>query len=237
MSEPALQPPANRCHHVDRLESERKQAEEQIRRRALTDLLTGLASYRCLLDTLESEIKRYGRNGRSFAVLLIDLDGLKKINDAHGHLVGSRALDRVANILRIHCREIDTAARYGGDEFVVVLPETGREAAWQVAQRISLLMTGISCEKAAGQGKAEDKKRDEQKVAIVSVPQFSSVAPNAFGDYRVWISRYHFNVSLFPASSKFAQASSFRLATHSSAGRLVSAFATSAAPLVGRDPV
>jgi hypothetical protein len=127
----------------------------------LTDLLTGLASYRSLLDALESEIKRHGRNGRSFAVLLIDLDGLKKINDAHGHLIGSRALDRVANILRIHCREID----------------------------------------------------------------------------RVWISRYHFNVSLFPASSKFAQASSFRLATHSSTGRLVSAFATSAAPLVGRDPV
>ena len=117
--------------------SERKQAEEQIRRQALTDPLTGLANYRCLLDALESEIKRYGRTARTFAVLLIDLDGLKKINDAHGHLVGSRALGRVANILRVHCREIDTAARYGGDEFVVVLPETGREAAWQVAQRIS----------------------------------------------------------------------------------------------------
>ena len=117
--------------------TERKLAEEQIRHLALTDPLTGLANYRRLFDALDSEIKRCGRSGRSFAVLLLDLDGLKKINDAHGHQVGSRALGRVANILRIHCRAIDTAARYGGDEFVVVLPETGSEAARLVAQRIS----------------------------------------------------------------------------------------------------
>jgi diguanylate cyclase (GGDEF)-like protein len=70
-------------------------------------------------------------------VLLIDLDGLKKINDVHGHLVGSRALCRLADTLRIHCREIDTAARYGGDEFVLVLPETDYEATRRVAERIS----------------------------------------------------------------------------------------------------
>ena len=117
--------------------TERKRAEAQIRHLAVSDPLTGLANYRRLLDALDSEIKRYGRTTRSFAVLLLDLDGLKKINDAHGHLVGSRALRRLANILRIHCRGIDTAARYGGDEFVVVLPETESEAARQVAQRIS----------------------------------------------------------------------------------------------------
>jgi diguanylate cyclase (GGDEF)-like protein/PAS domain S-box-containing protein len=117
--------------------TERKRAEEQIRHLALADPLTGLANYRRLLDALDSEIKRHGRTARSFAVLLLDLDGLKKINDAHGHLVGSHALGRVANILRTHCREIDTAARYGGDEFVVVLPETESEAAQYVAQRIS----------------------------------------------------------------------------------------------------
>ena len=117
--------------------TERKRAEEQIRHLAVTDPLTGLANYRHLLDALDSEIKRYGRTTRSFAVLLLDLDGLKKINDAHGHLVGSRALRRVANILQLHCREIDTAARYGGDEFVLVLPEAESEAARNVAQRIS----------------------------------------------------------------------------------------------------
>ncbi len=117
--------------------TERKLAEEQILELALTDPLTGLANYRRLLDVLDSEIKRYGRTARSFAVLLLDLDGLKNINDAHGHVVGSCALARVANTLRIHCRVVDTAARYGGDEFVVILPETDYEAALHVAQRIS----------------------------------------------------------------------------------------------------
>ncbi len=114
-----------------------KRSDERVQQMAVSDPLTGLANYRRLLDALDSEIKRYGRITRSFAVLLLDLDGLKKINDAHGHLVGSRALCRVANILRIHCREIDTAARYGGDEFVLVLPETESAAAVQVAQRVS----------------------------------------------------------------------------------------------------
>jgi len=117
--------------------SERKRAEEEILRLATSDPLTGLANYRKLIDVLDAEIKRYGRAGRPFAVLLFDMDGLKKINDAHGHLVGSRALCRLAGILHIHCRAIDTAARYGGDEFVLVLPETESAAAVQVAQRVS----------------------------------------------------------------------------------------------------
>jgi diguanylate cyclase (GGDEF)-like protein len=117
--------------------TEHKRSDERVQQMAVTDPLTGLANYRRLLDALDSEIKRHGRTGRSFAVLLLDLDGLKKINDANGHLVGSRALCRLANILQIHCRAIDTAARYGGDEFVLVLPETESTAAMQVAQRVS----------------------------------------------------------------------------------------------------
>jgi integral membrane sensor domain MASE1 len=89
--------------------TEHKRADERLRQLAVTDPLTGLANYRRLLDALDSEIKRYDRIERSFGVLLIDLDGLKKINDVYGHLVGSRALCRLANILRIHCRQIDTA--------------------------------------------------------------------------------------------------------------------------------
>jgi diguanylate cyclase (GGDEF)-like protein len=96
-----------------------------------------LCNYRRLLDALDFEIKRSERTGRPFAILLLDLDGLKIINDAFGHLVGSRAICRLANTLLIYCREIDTAARYGGDEFVLVLPETEMEPAQQVAQRIS----------------------------------------------------------------------------------------------------
>jgi diguanylate cyclase (GGDEF)-like protein len=68
---------------------------------------------------------------------LLDLDGLKKINDAHGHLVGSRALCRVAEVLRSTCRAVDTPARYGGDEFALVLPGTSSQDARPVARRIS----------------------------------------------------------------------------------------------------
>jgi diguanylate cyclase (GGDEF)-like protein len=116
--------------------SEHKRADARVQQLVVTDPLTGLANYRRLFDALESEIKRYGRTGRSFAILLLDLDGLKKINDMHGHLVGSRALCRLAEGLRAHCREVDTPARYGGDEFAVVLTETSLAQAQQIATRI-----------------------------------------------------------------------------------------------------
>jgi diguanylate cyclase (GGDEF)-like protein len=109
---------------------------EKVRHLAASDPLTGLANYRRLLDVLDTETERTLRTGRPFAVLLLDLDGLKKINDTYGHLVGSRALCRIADILRFYCRAIDTAARYGGDEFAVVLPEARDEEAQRVAQRI-----------------------------------------------------------------------------------------------------
>src|SRR3981189_975087 len=109
---------------------------EQVRHLAVSDPLTGLANYRHLLDVLESETERTNRTGRPFALLLLHLDELKKINDSYGHLVGSRAICRLADILRIHCRAVDTAARYGGDEFALVLPESQEDEAHRVANRI-----------------------------------------------------------------------------------------------------
>ena len=117
--------------------SERRRQEEHARVLAVSDPLTGLANYRLLVDRLDSEIKRYGRDGRPFSLILLDLDGLKKINDVHGHVVGSLALCRMAEVLHLSCRAIDTPARYGGDEFALILPGTHSEDARRVAERIS----------------------------------------------------------------------------------------------------
>ncbi|MBZ5659679.1 MAG: GGDEF domain-containing protein [Acidobacteriia bacterium] len=117
---------------------------ENVRQMAVSDPLTGLANYRRLVDALEGEVQRSRRTGRAFSLLLFDLDGLKKINDNYGHLEGSRALCRVANVLRVNSRTIDTAARYGGDEFALILPETGLNAAQEVARRI--------CDRVVGDG-------------------------------------------------------------------------------------
>jgi two-component system, cell cycle response regulator len=117
--------------------AERTEAEDRLRRLAVSDPLTGLSNYRQLAQALDVEIKRSSRTDRPFAVVLMDLDGLKQINDQYGHLVGSLALRRVAETLLGSCRGIDTAARFGGDEFALVLPETGDEAAWHVARRVA----------------------------------------------------------------------------------------------------
>jgi diguanylate cyclase (GGDEF)-like protein len=109
---------------------------DQVSRLAASDSLTGLANHRRLLEVLENEIQRCRRTGRSFAVLLFDLDGLKKINDKYGHLTGTHAIKRLGAVLRSISRSIDTPARYGGDEFALILPESGAGEAEQAAARI-----------------------------------------------------------------------------------------------------
>jgi diguanylate cyclase (GGDEF)-like protein len=109
---------------------------EQVRSMAVSDPLTGLANYRRLISVLEAELDRSRRTQRPFSIVLLDMDGLKLINDQYGHLVGSRALVRIGKILRNHSRAIDTPARYGGDEFALVLPEAGKDISSRVVSRI-----------------------------------------------------------------------------------------------------
>lgn len=117
---------------------------EEVLSLSIKDSLTGLASYRFLVGVIESEVQRFIRTGRPFTILLLDLDGLKNINDRYGHATGSEALCRLADILRVVCRGTDTAARYGGDEFVLVLPETGKESAQRVHARLRGLLANDS---------------------------------------------------------------------------------------------
>jgi len=103
---------------------------------SVTDDLTGLYNSRYLNLVLRRESKRASRSGRPLSLLFMDLDGFKGVNDTHGHLAGSKALVEAGVIIRSSARETDVAARFGGDEFSVILPDTGREGAVSVAERI-----------------------------------------------------------------------------------------------------
>lgn len=116
--------------------TDRKKSEEQALYQARHDGLTGLANYREFMDRFEAEVRRAERSHHSFTLLLLDLDGLKRINDLQGHLAGNRALRRLAAVMKEHCRGTDLAARYGGDEFAVLMIDSDRGMAEHVAHRI-----------------------------------------------------------------------------------------------------
>jgi diguanylate cyclase (GGDEF)-like protein len=103
---------------------------------SVTDDLTHLYNSRYLNIVLRRETKRASRNGRPLSLLFIDLDGFKGVNDTYGHLFGSRALVEAAGVIRGSARETDVVARFGGDEFALVLPDTGGEGAFAVGERI-----------------------------------------------------------------------------------------------------
>jgi diguanylate cyclase (GGDEF)-like protein len=103
---------------------------------SVTDDLTHLYNSRYLDQVLRRETKRASRSGRPLSLLFIDLDGFKSVNDTHGHLYGSRALVEAAAVIRGSARETDVAARFGGDEFAIVLPDTGSDGAFAVGERI-----------------------------------------------------------------------------------------------------
>jgi two-component system cell cycle response regulator len=103
---------------------------------ATTDPLTGVLNRRALLDRLSSEVDRARRYGTVVTLLMIDLDHFKEINDTRGHLVGDEALRQLGALLQSAVRTVDVVARFGGEEFVVILPETAEEGAVAFAERI-----------------------------------------------------------------------------------------------------
>ena len=115
---------------------EQRRAREDANRQATEDPLTGLRTRPYLFAALDREVDRSRRTGRSFCLLMLDLDDLKTINDDMGHLHGDRALRLVGEVVRTGIRRIDTGARFGGDEFVVLLPETDPTGGWVLAEKI-----------------------------------------------------------------------------------------------------
>ena len=109
---------------------------EKIQELTITDDCTGLYNARHLYKTLDTEVYRSSRFGYEFSVLFIDLDHFKAVNDTHGHLIGSKLLAEIGYLIKAQLRLIDFAFRYGGDEFVVLLPQTGKDQALVVAKRL-----------------------------------------------------------------------------------------------------
>lgn len=109
---------------------------QRLQQQSITDGLTGVKTRRFFWEALSSEWKRASRSGRSFSVVLIDLDKFKEVNDTLGHLEGDLVLSRVGRLLEQKCRQSNVVARYGGDEFIILMPETGVEQAQALADRL-----------------------------------------------------------------------------------------------------
>jgi len=121
------------------LEAKNRRLEEMSRR----DYLTDLYNRRALMEKLDFEIKRRNRTKTSLSVVMLDLDHFKQVNDTHGHQVGDQVLVQVADLLRKTVREIDIVGRYGGEEFLVILPDCPAKEAVNVAERIRAGVAGF----------------------------------------------------------------------------------------------
>ena len=128
------------------LKEEAQQAHEQLKQMAIQDSLTGVYNRRLFQERLEDEFHRSQRYHRPLSIVLLDVDSLKDINDEGGHLAGDRALQYVAKALNDGLRRVDTVARYGGDEFGIILPETAHKDAVNLAQRMCKKIAGIHLE-------------------------------------------------------------------------------------------
>jgi len=134
-SSPACPINEPRCEHLDELLQLRRKVA-RLKQEARTDALTGLFNYRHFEQLLSQEMERVRRSGLPMVLVLCDLDHFKEFNDTHGHEAGNRMLQKVARIIDQQLRQLDTACRYGGEEFALILPATSLAQAATVAERI-----------------------------------------------------------------------------------------------------
>jgi diguanylate cyclase (GGDEF)-like protein len=123
---------------------------QEVQLLAITDPLTGTNNRRELYDLGEREFARTKRYKHTLSAMMVDIDKFKKVNDTYGHTIGDQILIQVTDRIRVNIRDIDILGRYGGDEFAILLPETGPEAARQVAERLRSAISGIPFETEAG---------------------------------------------------------------------------------------
>jgi diguanylate cyclase (GGDEF)-like protein len=144
-------------------EVERKNAE--LEKMIITDGLTKLYNHQHLYDQLDNEVKKAKRYGRALSIIMFDIDDFKKVNDSYGHQVGDTVLVKIARELRESVRDVDMVGRYGGEEFLVILPETGLENAHLLAdrirQKISALKYGLDSKITISGGVAELREDDD----------------------------------------------------------------------------
>jgi len=144
---------------------EQRRARDAAIRLSTVDPLTGLFNRNFFFAALDREIARCARSGRGFCLLMMDLDELKAINDRQGHFEGDRVLRGVGEVISQGVRRIDTAARYGGDEFVVVLPETDPTGAFVLAEKIRMGVLALGDSLPAG------APRPSLSIGVVGYPE------------------------------------------------------------------
>jgi diguanylate cyclase (GGDEF)-like protein len=140
---------------------------ETVERQAVTDELTGLANVRAFHSILEQEIERSRRFNTPLALVMLDLDHFKQINDEYGHQQGDEVLALVADVLRDFSRDIDAPARYGGEELAVILPQTDAQGAEQLAERIREAVERLEIPRVDGEGSL----RLQGSFGVASLPE------------------------------------------------------------------
>ncbi len=127
-----------------------KADREKLERLANFDSLTGLYNRRAILDKLDELINLANRYKEDFSLSMLDIDNFKKVNDRYGHLTGDEVLEKIAVLIRRNIRETDIVGRYGGEEFIIILPKTNLSSAWVVAERLRNIIEKAELKDSAG---------------------------------------------------------------------------------------